>query len=70
MSRVITRPGSLIAIMLCAGLLWVGGTSIAAADATPTAKTLGAGNADGVVKLVFMLKRKQGMSREEFLRYY
>ena len=42
----------------------------AADGATPTAATLGGGNADGMVKLVFMLKRKPGMSREDFLRYY
>lgn len=37
---------------------------------TATAAVLGGGNADGTVKLVFMLKRRAGMSREDFLHYY
>jgi hypothetical protein len=64
------RLGIVIALALCAGVLWTAGAAVASADETATAKTLGAGNADGMVKLVFMLKRKPGMSREDFLRYY
>jgi hypothetical protein len=42
----------------------------AAEGVTGTAAILGGGNADGSVKLVFMLKRRAGMSRQEFLKYY
>jgi hypothetical protein len=43
---------------------------VQAAGGTPTAGVLGGGNADGMVKMVFLLKRHPGMSREDFLKYY
>ncbi len=70
MSRIARRLGSITVLTLCLGGLSVAGVATAGDEGTPTAKTLGSGNADGMVKLVFMLKRRQGMSREDFLRYY
>lgn len=70
MIRVTMRDVSIGAVMLGAMLLSASGPVMAEEGGTPTAKVLGGGNADGSVRLVFMLKRKAGMSREEFLRYY
>ena len=70
MSRKTARFGFIAVLMICLGVVSSAGVAVAADEGTPTARTLGAGNADGMVKLVFMLKRRPGMSREEFLRYY
>ena len=70
MSRMSARFGSITVLLLCLGLLSTTGAVASGDEGTPTARTLGAGNVDGMVKLVFMLKRKPGMSREDFLRYY
>ena len=70
MSRMTARFGSITVLLISLGVLSSTGVAAAGDEGTPTARTLSAGNADGMVKLVFMLKRKPGMSREDFLRYY
>jgi hypothetical protein len=58
------------AAVLATGMLAMPAMADGTAGKTATAVVLGGGNADGTVKLVFMLKRRTGMSREEFLHYY
>jgi hypothetical protein len=61
--------GSLGALLLVAGIA-LPAFAQAGGGGTPTATILGGGNADGMVKMVFLLKRHPGMSREDFLKYY
>lgn len=74
MPRTKTISASLGAfILLLGGAAVLGFSHAADTSASPASKTiatLGAGNADGSVKLVFMLKRNPKLSREEFLKYY
>jgi len=70
MIRNIARLGSLALLSIIINVASTAAPAWAGDGGTPTATTLGGGNADGMVKLVFMLKRKPGMSREDFLRYY
>jgi len=58
-----------VVLLSLAGILAPAVTQ-AAEGGTQTAAILGGGNADGMTKMVFLLKRHPGMSREDFLKYY